>query len=72
MYTASQGYELQIASVTALVLMVPGAVLLLLLERVLRAEYLTFFARSSRLPIRAICFVGEHLGPFDSLPGVAP
>ena len=43
MYAASQGYELQIASVTALVLMVPGAVLLLLLERVLRAEYLTFF-----------------------------
>ena len=33
MYTASVGYELQIASVTALVLMVPGAVLLLLLER---------------------------------------
>src|SRR5262245_20480502 len=45
MYTASQGYELQIASVTALVLMVPGAVLLLLLERVLRAEYLTFFGQ---------------------------
>ena len=45
MYTASQGYELQIASVTALVLMVPGAVLLLLLERALRAEYLTFFGQ---------------------------
>jgi putative spermidine/putrescine transport system permease protein len=45
MYTASQGYELQIASVTALVLMVPGAALLLLLERVLRAEYLTFFGQ---------------------------
>lgn len=45
MYTARQGYELQIASVTALVLLVPGAVLLLLLERVLRAEYLTFFGR---------------------------
>jgi putative spermidine/putrescine transport system permease protein len=45
MYTASQGYELQIASVTALVLMVPGAVLLLLLERVLRTEYLTFFGQ---------------------------
>ena len=29
MYTASVGYEMQIASVTALVLMVPGAVLLL-------------------------------------------
>ncbi|GBD30043.1 Trehalose transport system permease protein SugB [bacterium HR32] len=43
MYTASLGYELQIASVTALVLMVPGVVLLLLLERFLRAEYLAFF-----------------------------
>jgi len=45
MYTASQGYEMQIASVTALVLMVPGAILLLLLERFLRAEYLTFFGQ---------------------------
>lgn len=45
MYTASVGYELQIASVTALVLMVPGAVLLLLLERALRAEYLAFFGQ---------------------------
>jgi putative spermidine/putrescine transport system permease protein len=45
MYTASIGYELQIASVTALVLMVPGAVLLLLLERFLKAEYLAFFGQ---------------------------
>ncbi len=45
MYTASVGYELQIASVTALVLMVPGAVLLLLLERVLKADYLVFFGQ---------------------------
>ncbi len=45
MYTASLGYELQIASVTALVLMVPGAVLLLLLERFLKAEYLMFFGQ---------------------------
>jgi putative spermidine/putrescine transport system permease protein len=45
MYTASIGYELQIASVTALVLMIPGAVLLLLLERVLKAEYLAFFGQ---------------------------
>ena len=45
MYTASQGYELQIASVTALVLMVPGAVLLLLLERFLKSEYLVFFGQ---------------------------
>ncbi len=45
MYTASVGYELQIASVTALVLMVPGAVLLLLLERFLKSEYLVFFGQ---------------------------
>ncbi len=45
MYTASVGYEMQIASVTALVLMVPGAVLLLLLERVLKAEYLVYLGQ---------------------------
>jgi putative spermidine/putrescine transport system permease protein len=45
MYTASLGYEMQIASVTALVLMAPGVVLLLLMERFLRAEYLAFFGR---------------------------
>ena len=45
MYTASQGYELQIASVTAIVLMAPGAVLLLLLERFLKSEYLVFFGQ---------------------------
>jgi putative spermidine/putrescine transport system permease protein len=45
MYTASLGYELQIASVTAIVLMVPGAVLLLLLERFLKSEYLVFFGQ---------------------------
>lgn len=45
MYTASLGYEMQIASVTALVLTAPGIVLLLLMERFLRAEYLAFFGR---------------------------
>ena len=45
MYTASVGYEMQIASVTALVLMVPGAVLLLLLERVLKAESLVYLGQ---------------------------
>ncbi|MDR7465238.1 MAG: ABC transporter permease subunit [Armatimonadota bacterium] len=45
MYTASLGYEMQIASVTALVLMAPGLILLLLMERFLRAEYLAFFGR---------------------------
>ena len=45
MYTASVGYELQIASVTAIVLMLPGAALLLLLERFLKAEYLVFLGQ---------------------------
>src|SRR6059058_771565 len=45
MYTASQGYELQIASVAALVLMLPGAVLLLALDRFLKSEYLAFFGQ---------------------------
>jgi putative spermidine/putrescine transport system permease protein len=45
MYTASVGYELQIASVTALCLMLPGAVLLALLERFLKAEYLVFLGQ---------------------------
>ena len=45
MYTASVGYELQIASVTAIALMVPGAVLLVLLERFLKADYLVFFGQ---------------------------
>src|SRR6059058_945748 len=45
MYTASQGYELLIASVTALVLILPGAVLLLALDRFLKSEYLAFFGQ---------------------------
>jgi len=45
MYNASQGYELPVASITALLLMVPGVVLLLLLERYLKAEYLSSFGR---------------------------
>ena len=45
MYTASVGYGLQIASVTAIVLMAPGALLLLLLERFLKSEYLVFFGQ---------------------------
>ena len=45
MYNASQGYELPVASITALLLMVPGVVLLLVLERYLKAEYLSSFGR---------------------------
>ncbi len=45
MPTAGIGYELQIASVTVLVLMVSGVVLLLLLERFLKADSLAFFGQ---------------------------
>lgn len=45
MYNAAQGYELQVASITALLLMIPGVVLLLLMERYLKPEYLAMFGR---------------------------
>ncbi|HVQ75282.1 MAG TPA: hypothetical protein VMT79_07070 [Candidatus Binatia bacterium] len=45
MYTASVGYDLQVASVTAILLVVPGAILLVVLERFVRAEYLAFFGQ---------------------------
>jgi putative spermidine/putrescine transport system permease protein len=45
MYNAAQGYELQVASITALLLMIPGIVLLLLMERYLKAEYLAMFGK---------------------------
>jgi putative spermidine/putrescine transport system permease protein len=45
MYNASQGYELPVASITALILMIPGIILLLVLERYLKAEYLSSFGR---------------------------
>jgi len=45
MYNASQGYELPVASITALLLMLPGIILLLVLERYLKAEYLSSFGR---------------------------
>ena len=45
MYTASLGYELRTASVTAIVLMIPGAGLLLLLGRFLKSEYPVFFGQ---------------------------
>ncbi len=45
MYNAAQGYELQVASITALLLMIPGVALLLLMERYLKAEYLAMFGR---------------------------
>lgn len=45
MYNAAMGYEMQIASVTAILLMIPGIVLLLLLQRFMRSEYLSAFGR---------------------------
>jgi putative spermidine/putrescine transport system permease protein len=45
MYRTSVGYELQVASIAALILMLPGLVLLAVLERYLKAEYLSMFGR---------------------------
>jgi putative spermidine/putrescine transport system permease protein len=45
MYTSSMGYELQIASVTSLIITVPGILLLLCFERFMKAEYLSSFGR---------------------------
>lgn len=45
MYRTSVGYELQVASISALMLMVPGIVLLVLLERYMKSEYLSMFGR---------------------------
>lgn len=45
MYRTSVGYELQVASIAALILMLPGILLLLLLERYMKAEYLSMFGR---------------------------
>jgi len=45
MYRTSVGYELQVASISALLLMVPGVLLLLLLERYMKSEYLSMFGR---------------------------
>ncbi len=45
MYRTSVGYELQVASVSALLLMVPGIILLVMLERYMKSEYLSMFGR---------------------------
>ena len=45
MYRTSVGYELQVASIAALILMLPGLLLLLILERYLKSEYLSMFGR---------------------------
>lgn len=45
MYVSSMGYELQIASVTSLIITIPGILLLLCFERFMKAEYLSSFGR---------------------------
>jgi len=45
MYRTSVGYELQVASIAALILMLPGLALLVVLERYLKSEYLSMFGR---------------------------
>jgi putative spermidine/putrescine transport system permease protein len=45
MYIASMGYEMQIASVTSLIITVPGVLLLLCFERFMKSEYLSSFGR---------------------------
>ncbi len=45
MYTASMGYEMQIASVTSLIVTIPGVLLLFFFQRFMKAEYLSSFGR---------------------------
>ncbi len=45
MYTASMGYEMQIASVTSLIVTIPGVLLLFCFQRFMKAEYLSSFGR---------------------------
>lgn len=45
MYLASMGYNMQIASVTSLVITIPGILLLIIFERFMKAEYLSSFGR---------------------------
>ncbi|WP_079417890.1 ABC transporter permease [Paenibacillus ferrarius] len=45
MYNSAMGYEMQTASVTGLLLMLPGIVLLLLMQRFMKSEYMAAFGR---------------------------
>ncbi|HIU63675.1 MAG TPA: ABC transporter permease subunit [Candidatus Avacidaminococcus intestinavium] len=45
MYNAANGYEMQIASVIAIILMLPGMLFLGLLQRYMKSEYLAAFGR---------------------------
>lgn len=45
MYNSAMGYEMQVSSITALLLMLPGVMLLFLLEKYLKSQYLANFGR---------------------------
>lgn len=45
MYNTAMGYEMQVASVAALLLAAPGILMLLVLDRFLKAEYLSGFGK---------------------------
>ncbi|MEK8126414.1 ABC transporter permease subunit [Paenibacillus filicis] len=45
MYNSAMGYEMQTASVTGLLLMLPGIILLLLMQRFMKSEYMAAFGR---------------------------
>ena len=45
MYNAANGYEMQIASVIAIILMIPGLVLLFIMQKFMKAEYLSAFGK---------------------------
>lgn len=45
MYNSANGYEMQIASVIAILLMIPGLILLSILQRYMKSEYLSAFGR---------------------------
>ncbi|MDR3587408.1 MAG: ABC transporter permease subunit [Desulfosporosinus sp.] len=46
MYKTAMGYEMQVASITALLLMLPGLVLLFFIEKYLKSQYLATFGRA--------------------------
>ncbi|MHB1653333.1 MAG: ABC transporter permease [Desulfitobacteriaceae bacterium] len=45
MYKTAMGYEMQVAAITSLLLMLPGLLLLFLIEKYLKSQYLATFGR---------------------------
>ena len=41
MYTASMGYNMQIASVISIILVIPSLLFMILIQRYLKAEYIS-------------------------------